>query len=109
MADRTDVQTAEVDQSSRSWLLGKPLVALLSQKLARGGRAISPWGYVYFPKIRPRSNWREFQFDFHQIQSAITPHPGLQNALRQWTEISAVLSERSRKRKPQILLLGTSE
>ena len=37
------------DQSSRSWLLGKLLVALLSQKLARVGRAISPWGYV-FPK-----------------------------------------------------------
>ena len=35
------------DQSSRSWLLGKLLVALLSQKLARVGRAISPWGYVY--------------------------------------------------------------
>jgi hypothetical protein len=38
------------DQSSRSWLLGKLFVALLSQKLARVGRAISPWGYVYFPK-----------------------------------------------------------
>jgi hypothetical protein len=35
------------DQSSRSWLLGKLFVALLSQKLARVGRAISPWGYVY--------------------------------------------------------------
>ena len=38
------------DQSSRSWLLGKLLVALLSQKLARVGRSISPWGYVYAPK-----------------------------------------------------------
>jgi hypothetical protein len=38
------------DQSSRSWLLGKLLVALLSQKLARVGRSISPWGYVYPPK-----------------------------------------------------------
>lgn len=35
------------DQSSRSWLLGKLLVALLSQKLTRIGRSISPWGYVY--------------------------------------------------------------
>jgi hypothetical protein len=34
------------DQSSRSWLLGKLLVALLSQKLTRVGRAVSPWGYV---------------------------------------------------------------
>jgi hypothetical protein len=38
------------DQSSRSWLLGKLFVALLSQKLARVGRAISPWGYIYFRK-----------------------------------------------------------
>jgi hypothetical protein len=35
------------DQSSRSWLLGKLFVALLSQKLARVGRSISPWGYIY--------------------------------------------------------------
>jgi hypothetical protein len=33
------------DQSSRAWLYGKLLVALLSQKLARLGHAISPWGY----------------------------------------------------------------
>lgn len=33
------------DQSSRAWLYGKLFVALLSQKLARIGRAISPWGY----------------------------------------------------------------
>lgn len=38
------------DQSARSWLLGKLFVALLSQKLARVGRAISPWGYVYVSK-----------------------------------------------------------
>jgi hypothetical protein len=34
------------DQSSRGWLLGKLLIALLSQKLARIGRATSPWGYL---------------------------------------------------------------
>jgi len=33
------------DQSSRAWLYGKLFVALLSQKLARVGTAISPWGY----------------------------------------------------------------
>lgn len=33
------------DQSSRAWLYGKLLVALLSQKLARVGSAVSPWGY----------------------------------------------------------------
>ena len=33
------------DQSSRAWLYGKLFVALLSQKLVRIGRAVSPWGY----------------------------------------------------------------
>ena len=33
------------DRSSRAWLYGKLLVALLTQKLARIGRSISPWGY----------------------------------------------------------------
>jgi hypothetical protein len=33
------------DQSSRAWLYGKLFVALLSQKLARIGSAVSPWGY----------------------------------------------------------------
>jgi hypothetical protein len=33
------------DQSSRAWLYGKLFVALLSQKLARIGSVVSPWGY----------------------------------------------------------------
>lgn len=33
-------------RSSRAWLYGKLLVALLTQKLIRLGRSISPWGYV---------------------------------------------------------------
>ena len=33
-------------QSSRAWLYGKLFVALLTQKLIRTGREISPWGYV---------------------------------------------------------------
>jgi hypothetical protein len=37
------------DQSSRAWLYGKLFVALLSQKLARVGSVISPWGY-YLPE-----------------------------------------------------------
>jgi len=34
------------DQSSRAWPYGKLLVALLTQKLVRTGRELSPWGYV---------------------------------------------------------------
>ena len=33
-------------QSSRAWLYGKLLVALLSQRLAQVGKTISPWGYT---------------------------------------------------------------
>jgi hypothetical protein len=35
------------DQSSRAWLYGKLFVALLTQKLVRAGRELSPWGYVF--------------------------------------------------------------
>lgn len=34
------------EQSSRVWLYGKLFVALLTQKLVRTGREISPWGYT---------------------------------------------------------------
>jgi hypothetical protein len=37
-------------KSSRAWLYGKLLVALLSEKLARVGRTISPWGYLLLPQ-----------------------------------------------------------
>jgi hypothetical protein len=34
------------DQSARAWLYGKLFVALLTQKLVRVGRELSPWGYA---------------------------------------------------------------
>jgi len=34
------------DHSSKAWLYGKLLVALLAERLIRVGRAISPWGYL---------------------------------------------------------------
>jgi hypothetical protein len=34
------------DKSSRAWLYGKLLIALLTQKMARIGKSISPWGYL---------------------------------------------------------------
>jgi hypothetical protein len=38
-------------QSSRAWLYGKLLLALLSQKLGRMGRDVSPWGYPLEPAV----------------------------------------------------------
>jgi hypothetical protein len=43
------------DQSSRAWLYGKLLVALLTQKLVRLGSAISPWGYDIWPTANTQS------------------------------------------------------
>jgi hypothetical protein len=37
------------DRSSRAWLYGKLLLALLAEKLIRIGRSISPWGYLLPP------------------------------------------------------------
>jgi hypothetical protein len=34
------------DLSSKAWLYGKLLIALLAEKLIRVGRTISPWGYL---------------------------------------------------------------
>jgi IS4 transposase len=34
------------ERSSRAWLYGKLLIALLTQKLIRTGREFSPWGYL---------------------------------------------------------------
>jgi hypothetical protein len=42
------------DQSSRAWLYGKLLVALLTQKLARLGNTISPWGYPLPENTHPQ-------------------------------------------------------
>jgi hypothetical protein len=38
------------EQSSRAWLYAKLLVALLGEKLARVGKAISPWGFPLRPQ-----------------------------------------------------------
>ena len=47
---KTVVQLGHVpkhdEQSTRAWLYGKMFVALLSQRLAHIGSAISPWGYT---------------------------------------------------------------
>ena len=42
------------DASSRAWLYGKLLVALLTEKLAQVGSTISPWGY-YLPEQAARA------------------------------------------------------
>jgi hypothetical protein len=43
------------ERSSRAWLYGKLFVALLTQKLIRVGRDISPWGYKLAEGDSPQS------------------------------------------------------
>jgi hypothetical protein len=43
------------DQSSRAWLYGKLLIALLTEKLARLGNTLSPWGYPLPEEAHPQS------------------------------------------------------
>jgi Transposase DDE domain len=88
------------DRSSRAWVYGKLLVALLTQKLIRIGRTISPWGYPS-RRGRPPSPWREFSFALHQIQQAIEPCLSLRQTLFSWNQIARALAEKSRKRLPQ--------
>jgi len=93
------------DQSSRAWLYGKLFVALLSQKLTRIGRAVSPGATICQTKAPIRSPWREFRFAFHWVTEAIAPSIGLAT-MASWNEIAAALGERNRKRKPQWSKLG---
>ena len=83
------------EQSSRAWLYGKLLVALLTQKVARLGSTISPWGYDLGQPPRA-AQWREFQFALHQLQQTIAPALGLGKSLPHWNEIAAALAERNR-------------
>ena len=41
------------EQSSKAWLYGKLLVALLAEKLIRVGLTLSPWGYLFQPAGQP--------------------------------------------------------
>jgi hypothetical protein len=45
------------DRSSRAWLYGKLLVALLSQKLMKVGSSISPWGYTLPEQTTDTKSW----------------------------------------------------
>lgn len=42
------------EASSRAWLYGKLLLVLLSEKLIRVGRSISPWGYLLSETSQPQ-------------------------------------------------------
>ena len=71
------------DCSSRPWIYGKLLIALLTQKLIRIGHDISPAAIDSRPQ-RPPSPWREFSFALRNIQQAIEPTVSLDRVLARW-------------------------
>jgi len=71
------------DCSSRPWIYGKLLIALLTQKLIRIGHDISPAAIDSRPQ-RPPSPWREFSFALRNIQQAIEPTVSLDRVLAGW-------------------------
>jgi hypothetical protein len=50
---------------------------------------------------RQRSEWREFAFALHQIQTAIEPDISLTHVLTQWNRLAVALAESPRKRETQ--------
>ena len=89
------------DRSSRAWIYGKLLVVLLTPKLIRIGRDISPWG-THSRRGGPPSPWREFSFALHQVQQAIEPLLVLQQTLSSWNQIAR--AEKSRNRPLQFIV-----
>jgi hypothetical protein len=83
------------ERSSRVWLHGKLLVALLRQKLIDVGRNIPP-ADTFFQTRRPLSRWREFSFALHQLQLAIEPNLSLKYALLNWNGTARALAENQR-------------
>jgi hypothetical protein len=50
---------------------------------------------------RQPSQWREFAFAIHQIQTAIEPTLALAQVLNGWNQIAADLAEKHRERELQ--------
>ena len=60
-------------------------------------------GDIHWKKLRTQSNWREFEFMFHQVQSSImVTNLSLKETLVHWDKFSRDLSEAKRKRRPQL-------
>jgi ABC-type antimicrobial peptide transport system ATPase subunit len=57
---------------------------------------------------KTKSNWREFEFMYHQIQQAIEPKIKISTVLDEWGDIKTQLSESARRRKTQIEALDAS-
>ena len=67
--------------------------------------AIFPPGATSSGSPRQPSQWREFAFAIHQIQTAIEPKISLIKVLSGWNQIAADLAENHRERELQVRVL----
>jgi len=58
-------------RSSRAWVCGKRLIALLTEKMQRHAASLSPGADAGWTKTRPRSHWRESQWLLELIRAAV--------------------------------------
>jgi hypothetical protein len=56
---------------------------------------------MFSQEARQRTEWREFAFALHPIQTAIEPHLPLPQLLSQWNRLAAALTESHRHRAAQ--------
>lgn len=100
------------NESSRSWLLGKMLLALLVQRLIEEGRyaSLREMGIIDegsdIPTVTWEGNiWREVEFAYGLLKHVIEWTLTLAEYLLLWTPIITALAERPRRRKRQIQAL----
>ena len=92
-------------RSPRAWLYGKLFVALLTQKLIRVGRDISPWEYELAEGSAPK---RVARVQLRAPPSAKCCGAGIADGggAVQWDRLAYALAERPRERRIQRRKLG---
>ena len=89
------------DDSAGAWLYGKlPPAPVAEEPVARA--APLPPGDANWRGRKARGSWREFKFIHSQLAGATEPSIEFADVQNRWGDISKALSERPRKRRPQL-------
>ena len=89
------------DDSAKSWLYGKLVIALLTERSSTK-RAHFPPGGIGLQNKGLRSRWREFSFALTGVMRAILPPLPLRSMIENWATIAKGLSEPRRERGSQV-------
>ena len=88
--------------SCRSWLYGKLLISLLTDKMQRHAASLPPGADNGWMETRPKSHWREQELLLDAIKTAVAPCLPLEELLKHWPNIQRYLAGPSRKRMPRM-------